>query len=323
MTAASVREAIVRLYNLELQEGLLLAPMAGITDWPLRLLCRRYGCELACTEMISAAGLIRRAGKTLRYMERPAGDTPLVAQLFAYSPEEAAEAARIMVDNGFAGIDINMGCPVKKVTAKGSGAALMKDVETALRMTEAVVRAVSLPVSVKIRAGWDLNSINAAEVAEILSATGIDNLAIHPRTRTEMYRGVPHWEILPAVVKASQVPVVASGNIKTPQDLKMVKDLGADACMIGRGAMGNPWIFTTIAGGPGPELSERRDVMLEHLELLCSCYGGRQGVLLFRKFMAPYVKGLNGAAHFRQQGHALEDVKAVTELIRRFFASQG
>lgn len=311
----------MRLYNLELEHGLLLAPMAGYTDWPFRVICRRFGCELAYTEMISAAGLTRMPANTLKYLERPQSDAPLVAQLFGSEPAEAAQAARIMQDHGFNGIDINMGCPVKKVVAKGAGSALLCDLDRAVRLTEAVLKAVSLPVSVKLRLGWD-DTDAAAELAGRLKDSGLNCLIVHPRTREDFYHGEPRWEHLEAVVAAATFPVVASGNLKTPQDLAMVKKLGASACMIGRGAVGAPWIFARLSGTAEPELATRHAIILEHLRLSCELYGEAGGVRFFRKFLTHYVSSLRGAHCFRQRMNTTETLAGLEDLLAQLYAYQ-
>jgi len=179
------------LYNLQLRNGLLLAPMSGYTNWPMRMLCRRFGAEICYTEMISAAGLIRHTANTGKLLVRPDDDKPLVAQIFTESPGEASLATRMLENEGFDGIDINMGCPVKKVVFKGAGAALMKEVDRAVSIAEAVSTATRMPVSVKMRSGWDTSSINAVEMACRIMNTGIECIILHPRTRSEMYRGAP------------------------------------------------------------------------------------------------------------------------------------
>ena len=311
----------MRLYKLELEHGLLLAPMAGYTDWPFRMACRRFGCELAYTEMISAAGLVRMPVNTLKYLERPAADAPLVAQVFGADPIETAQAARIMQDHGFAGIDINMGCPVKKVVAKGAGAALLTDLDAALRLTEAVVKAVDIPVSVKIRLGFN-DTATAGILAGRLAPSGIDCLTIHPRTREDFYHGEPRWEHFSACATASDAPVIASGNLKTAQDLETVKDLGARACMIGRGAIGAPWLFATLRGAAEPAAAAKLQIILEHLDQTCRLYGERGGVRYFRKFLTHYVNNLKGAHCFRQQMNATDTLAGLQALLGQIFAHQ-
>ncbi len=311
----------MQLYNIEVKQGLLLAPMAGLSDWPLRMLCRRYGCEIAYSEMISAPGLIRSTKKTLEYLERPAADQPLIGQVFGARPHEVAEASKMIADTGVAGIDINMGCPVRKVVGKGQGSALMKDIETAVEMTRQVVRAVDIPVSAKIRAGWSVEEMNAPEFARRLGETGIDCLIIHPRTRGDMFRGLPRWEIFPEVVEASPVPVIASGNILSFKDQEMVRSLGADGIMIGRGAIGRPWIFSELSGGNVPDIQERHELCLEHLDMLCEYMGDKGGIFRFRKFLSAYVKGLRGATVFRQEACLIDNLEELQQRINQYFST--
>ncbi|HOS97085.1 MAG TPA: tRNA dihydrouridine synthase DusB [Deltaproteobacteria bacterium] len=306
-------------YGMEFRHGLFLAPLSGYTDWPLRMLCREFGAELCYTEMISAAGLVRNSKNSRSMLVRPPGDSPLVAQIATNSPEDAARAARLLQDAGFDGIDINMGCPVKKVASKGGGVALMTDTDLALRITRAVIDAVSIPVSVKMRAGWDVTRLNAAELAESLEFAGITAVILHPRTRGDMYRGTPRWEVFSEVKERVRIPVVASGDIRTPDDIGFLQGLGADGFMIGRGAIGRPWIFRELAGGQTPAPLERRDIMLRHLDWLCSCHGTRTGVLHMRKFITGYVRGMRGAAHFRQEACLLDSPSHVRDRINEFF----
>ena len=309
----------MKAYGIDFPLGLFLAPLSGYTDWPLRMLCRRYGAELAYTEMISAAGLLRNTANTRTLLVRPVSDRPLIAQIFTSSPQDAAQAARLLEQEGFDGININMGCPVRKVVTKGCGAALMRDPEIAVRLTEAVLEAVRLPVSVKMRAGWDSASLNAHELARDLARTGVDCITIHPRTRTDMYRGEPRWEEVPRIRGICSLPLIVSGNIRGEEDLTRLKGLGADACMIGRGAIGRPWIFRELTGQAPPSLTEQREVMLLHLHELLSLYGPQAGLRHMRKFLSAYVKGLPHAAHFRQQACQIDDAGVLERSITDFF----
>jgi len=309
------------VYGMDFRHGLFLAPLSGYTDWPMRMLCRRYGAELAYTEMISATGLVRREKNTLKLLDRPAEDQPLIAQIFSSDPDECGQAARILEDAGFDGIDINMGCPVKKVVTKGCGSALMKDPLKAEAIVMAVSSAVNIPLSVKMRAGWDSESLNADQLSARLAAAGAQCIIIHPRTRAQMYGGQPRWEVLERIRRAVAVPLVASGDIRTMRDLETLRDLGAHACMIGRGSIGRPWIFRELTGGPAPTLAERRETMLEHLDLRCRFLGEGKGVRSMRKILCAYAKGMSGAAHFREKVCSLEYAADVKDCINHFFAS--
>jgi len=308
----------MKIYNINFKNPLFLAPMSGYTNWPMRIICREFGAELAYTEMISATGLVRNTSNTLKLLERPEKDRPLIAQIFASQPHDAALASRILEDEGFDGIDLNMGCPVKKVVVKGAGAALMKDPDRALSMTEAIISAVSLPVSVKMRAGWDSLSVNAAILAENLIKAGIDTIILHPRTRSDMYRGRPRWELVADIKQITSLPVVASGDIKTKKDIDNLKKMGADACMIGRAAVGRPWIFKELSEGFFPTPKQREEVMLKHLDFLCSYLGSYKALLYMRKFVSSYVKGLPGAARFRRQACSIESLAELTLKIKAY-----
>jgi nifR3 family TIM-barrel protein len=310
----------MRAYKLDFKRGLFLAPLSGYTSWPMRMLCREYGAELCYTEMISAAGLIRNTQNTGSILKRPPEDAPLVAQIFTNSPEDAAQAAHMIEDQGFDGIDINMGCPVKKVVSKGGGVALMTDPELAVRLAQAVIRRVNIPVSIKMRAGWDSSKLNAATLAESLEYAGADSIILHPRTRCDMYRGSPRWEVLQEVKNRITIPVIASGDIRTSDDVNLLKAMGADAFMIGRGAIGRPWIFRELTGGPSLCMNEHKELMLRHLDMLCICHGSRSGVRHMRKFLSSYVKGLHGAAHFRMEACLLDKPDLITGKIEEYFA---
>ena len=308
-------------YGIEFSQGLFLAPLSGYTDWPMRMLCRRFGAELAYTEMISATGLVRREKNTLKLLERPQGDAPLVAQIFSSDPDECGQAALILEEAGFDGIDINMGCPVKKVVTKGCGSALMKDPFRAEAIVRAVRSAVRTPLSVKMRAGWDSQSLNADQLSARLEAAGAQCIIIHPRTRAQMYGGQPLWEMLERMRRTATVPLIASGDIRTMSDLATLRNLGAGAFMIGRGAIGRPWIFRELTGGEPPLPDERREIMLEHLDLSCRVLGEGKAVRSMRKILCAYVKGMNGAAHFREKICTLDYAQDVKACINHFFTS--
>ncbi|MCK9262554.1 MAG: tRNA-dihydrouridine synthase [Deltaproteobacteria bacterium] len=308
----------MKLYDLDLARGLLLAPLSGYTSWPMRVLSRRFGAELCYTEMISAEGLLRNTRNTLSLLRRPLEDSPLVAQIFTPSPGYAAPAARIIEDQGFDGIDINMGCPVKKVVSKGAGAALMRDLPLARSVADAVVNAVRIPVSVKMRAGWDSGTINAVELAAALEKTGVHCLILHPRTRTAMYKGTPQWDLFTALRQSVSIPMVASGDIRTVPDLERLRTLGCDAFMVGRSAVGRPWVFRELSGGSGPSVGERRDIMLEHLDMLGVLYGRDKAAAFMKKFVSGYVRGLEGASIFRSHACAAlsyEDLKGMIKTL--------
>ncbi|HOW58075.1 MAG TPA: tRNA dihydrouridine synthase DusB, partial [Smithellaceae bacterium] len=231
----------------KLQNKALLAPLAGISNLPFRLIARSCGCALAYTEMISANGLVRQTQKTLEYLKTGEADRPLGMQIFGADPAVMAEAARMAQDMGADLIDINMGCPVKKVVRTGAGAVLLKDPRLICDIISAVKKAVALPITVKIRSGWSGKSINAVEVARIAEESGVAAIAVHARTADQGYSGKADWRIIAAVKNAVKIPVIGNGDIHLPQDaLAMISQTACDAVMIGRGALGNPWLFAGI-----------------------------------------------------------------------------
>ena len=230
------------------QKGAFLAPLAGISNLPFRLIVRSQGCALAYTEMISTNGLVRKTAKTYEYLKTCADDRPLGAQIFGADPQIMAEAARIVADSGVDLIDINMGCPVKKVIKAGAGAILMKNPDPIARIVEAVKKAVKIPVTLKIRSGWTHSSINAVQIAKIAEACGADAITVHARTADQGYSGQADWKIIAEVKKTIKIPVIGNGDIRQPQDaVRMLKETSCDAVMVGRGSLGNPWIFKGIA----------------------------------------------------------------------------
>ena len=311
----------MKLYGLDLVHGLLLAPLSGYTSWPMRVLSRRFGAELCYTEMISAEGLLMNTRNTLSLLRRPAEDAPLVAQIFTTSPRHAAHAARIIEDQGFNGIDINMGCPVRKVVSKGAGAALMRDLPLAQSLADAVVGAGRIPLSVKMRAGWDSGSINAVELATALEKIGVHCIILHPRTRADMYKGTPRWDLFADLRQSISIPVVGSGDIRSASDLECLRTLGCDAFMVGRSAVGRPWVFRELLGGSAPSMDERREIMLEHLDMLGALYGRDKAAAFMKKFISGYVRGLQGASIFRNLACAALTFEDLKEMIKALPAS--
>lgn len=298
---------------------LILAPMAGITDAPCRRLARRYGADLAVSEMLASQALIRGRGKGRSEEENRAEPPPLVVQIAGADPVVMAEAARLQVGLGARVIDINMGCPVKKIVKSGSGAALLRDEVLAGRIMAAVVAAVSVPVTVKIRLGWDADSLNACRMVEIAAREGISWLTVHGRTRAQMYEGQADWGAIARVKAASTIPVVGNGDVRTPEDARRLVELtGVDGVMIGRAALGRPWLFRRVAAFlergavvDDPPLAEQHDVAREHFLDLLSFHGVHTGIRLARKHLAWYVRGLPGAARFRDRINQMEEPEAV------------
>jgi tRNA-dihydrouridine synthase B len=310
-----------------LQDKALPAPLAGITNLPFRMIARQFGCELCFTEMISANGLIRESAKTVEYLKTCQEDKPLGVQIFGADPAIMAEAAQFVAGYSPDLIDINMGCPVRKVVKTGSGAMLLKDPILSGRVIAAVVKAVSLPVTVKIRTGWSCSSINAVEMARIAEDSGAAAVIIHGRTADQGFSGHADWRMIAQVKRAVSIPVIGNGDIRQPQDaIRMRQETGCDAVMVGRGALGNPWIFqgihqlfTGIPGNCRPTITERHEIIIKHWEMETQIYGDRVANRTFRKHLLWYTKGLAGSGRFREMVGKMTDSKAwLTELDRYF-----
>lgn len=311
------------------KKGAFLAPLAGISNLPFRLIARSLGCALAYTEMISANGLVRKTAKTFEYLKTCADDRPLGAQVFGADPEIVAEASRIIEHSGADLIDINMGCPVKKVIKTGSGAILMKDPDRVARIIDSVKKAVQIPVTVKIRSGWSGGSINAVEIARIAEDSGADAITIHARTANQGYSGKADWKVIAEVKKAVKIPVIGNGDIWRPRDaVKMLRETFCDAVMVGRGALGNPWIFKGIiqlCSGQKenylPSLDQRQKMIKYHWEMEIKLLRDKLADERFRKHFLWYTKGLEGASRFRQLAGKLKDGEAILNELNEYFRS--
>ena len=309
------------------KNGAFLAPLAGISNLPFRLIARSQGCALAYTEMISANGLVRKTAKTFEYLETCAKDRPLGAQVFGADPEIVAEASRIIANSGADLIDINMGCPVKKVIKTGSGVILMKDPNRVARIIDSVKKAVQIPVTVKIRSGWSGGSINAVEIARIAEDSGVDAITIHARTADQGYSGKADWKVIAEVKKAVNIPVIGNGDIWHPQDaVRMLRETSCDAVMVGRGALGNPWIFKGIIQACSgqtenylPSLDQRQKMIKNHWEMETQFLGDKLADKRFRKHLLWYTKGLEGASRFRQLAGKLKDGEAIQNELNEYF----
>ncbi len=339
----------MKIRDMEIPHGLCLAPLAGVGDRSFRRLCRRYGAEYTVSEMVSAKALCyeqlcRRASVIERLRTGPLAavmreEYPMAVQLFGAEPDYMAEAARLLESNDYLGavgeippavIDINMGCPMAKVVGNGEGAALMKTPDLAAEIVRAVVRAVKIPVTVKIRAGWDHNSLNAVEMARRLEDAGASMICVHGRTREQMYAPSADWGIIRAVKEAVSIPVVGNGDIFSAEDaLRMYRETGCDGIMVARGAQGNPWIFAEILAAlegrsyEKPDFSERMRVALEHATDIVREKGERVGIPDSRKHMAWYLRDVRGAAAARDAvmtKTTLDEVRAVFEALEQGLA---
>lgn len=318
----------MKIYDIDFGIGLFLAPLSGYTNWPLRVLCRRYGAELAYTEMISSTGLLRREKSSMRILERPPEDRPLIAQIFSSNPQESALAARFLQHEGFDGIDINMGCPAKKVCNRWAGSALMQDEELALNIVAAVVAACApqgVPVTLKMRTGWCATQRNALRIARGAEQRGIAMVVVHGRTREQGYKGQAEYDTIAAVKAALRIPVVANGDIDTPQKARdVLRATGADGVMIGRAAQGRPWLFREIdhflrtgVHLAAPDVLQVKAWLLEHLNDHYGLYGELAGTRSARKHIGWTVRELPGGEGFRSRLNLLDDcaeqVRAVSD----------
>lgn len=312
----------MRIGPYTLSNNLILAPMAGVTDRPFRQLCKELGAGLAVSEMVSANALLWGSRKTQRRIDHEGEIEPRSVQIAGSDPQMMADAARYNVDHGAQIIDINMGCPAKKVCNAMAGSALLRDETLVGRILEAVVNAVPVPVTLKIRTGWDPTQRNGITVARIAEHSGIQALAVHGRTRACGFGGEAEYDTIAAIKAAVKIPVIANGDIGTPEKARQVLlHTGADALMIGRAAQGRPWLFrmiqhyfTTGTLLPEPSLAERRSIFLGHLHHLYEFYGEHTGVLVARKHIAWYSKGQTGGGTFRQ---AINLASTVTEQLQQ------
>ena len=317
----------MKIGNVDIKTNVFLAPMAGVTDKPFRLICKEMGCGLVYSEMVSAKGILYDSKNTKKLLESDEAERPVAVQLFGSDPEIMANMAKRIEDLPVDIIDVNMGCPAPKIVKNGEGSALMKTPELVGEIVNALVHAQKKPVTIKFRKGFDDANVNAVEIAKIAEKNGAAAVAVHGRTREQYYSGKADWDIIKEVKKAVNIPVIGNGDVDSPEKAKSLFDYtSCDAIMVGRGAQGNPWIFKRINAYietgeilPLPTMEERAEVAVRHLKMLVDYKGEFIGVREMRRHLSDYTKGIMGASAMRGRINTAESIEEMESLIKEFF----